>query len=124
MTWKMLLAAIVAFVFLAPAAMAQDSADGGRVLGTVVRGNTTTYFMAANQSDLDMQRLQAWSAFASQHPGIAHALGHSPSLISNDGYVNKHPELAKLFSDNPGLRDSMIANPGNYVVPRQPAASE
>jgi hypothetical protein len=121
MTWKIFLAVLAAFVFLVPAAMAQDSAAGGRVLGTVTSGNTTTYFMAANQSDLDMQRLHAWGDFASQHPGIASALGHSPSLLRNDGYVNKHAELARLFSDNPGLRDSMIANPGNYVVPRQPA---
>jgi hypothetical protein len=120
MTWKVFLAAVAAVVFLAPAAMAQDSATDGKVLGTVVNGNTTTYFMAANQSDLDMQRLHAWSDFASQHPGIARSVGHSPSLLSNDGYVNKHAELARLFSDNPGLRDAMIANPGNYVVPRQP----
>jgi hypothetical protein len=119
MTWKMFLAAVAAFVFLAPAAMAQEAADG-KLLGTVTSGNTTTYFMAASRSDLDNQQLQAWGEFASQHPGIAHALGHSPALLSNDGYVNKHPELAKLFSDNPGLRDAMIANPGNYVVPRQP----
>jgi hypothetical protein len=120
MSWKIFLAAVAAFVFLAPAVMAQESADG-KVLGTVVSGNTTTYFMAANQSDLDMQRLHAWGDFASQHREIASALGHHPSLLSNDGYVNKHAELARLFSDNPGLRDSMIANPGNYVVPRQPA---
>ena len=119
MTWKMLLVALAALVFLAPAAMAQEAADG-KVLGTVVQGNTTTYFMAANRGDLDNQMLQAWGNFASEHPDVAHALGHNPRLISSDGYVNKHPELAKLFSDNPGLRDSMMANPGNYVVPRQP----
>ncbi len=123
MTWKIVLAALVASVFLAPAAMAQQAADG-RVLGTVVRGNTTTYFMAANSSDLDMQRLQVWGDFATQHPGIAHALGHNPQLISSDSYVNNHAELAKLFGDNPGLRDAMIANPGNYVVPTRPAASD
>jgi len=121
MTSKLFLAVIAVFVFLAPAALAQDSSPDSRVLGTVVNGNTTTYFMAANSSDLDMQRLRAWGDFASEHPDIARAVGHSPSLLSNDGYVNKHAELAKVFSDNPGLRDAMIANPGNFVVPRQPA---
>lgn len=89
------------------------------MLGTVVNGNTTIEFEAANESDLDVKQLQTWSDFAASHPKIASALASNPRLISNDGYVNKHAELAKLFADNPGLRDSMDENPGNYVVPTQ-----
>ena len=118
-----ILAALLAFgLITAGDALAQDNSGAGRkVLGTVVNGNTTIEFEAANRTDLENQQLQAWGGFAASHPNIASALGRNPSLISNDGYVNKHAELAKLFADNPGLRDSMEANPGNYVVPVNPS---
>ncbi|HUA34822.1 MAG TPA: hypothetical protein VMA09_14535 [Candidatus Binataceae bacterium] len=117
------LAAVIAFtVLMAAHAFAQTDSDAGRkVLGTVVNGNTTIEFEAANRSDLDNQQLRAWGDFAAAHAKIASALGSNPSLISNDGYVNKHADLAKLFTDNPGLRDAMAANPGNFVVPVNPS---
>lgn len=116
---RKVLAAVIAFALLtAGHVFAQTDAGAGRkVLGTVVNGNTTIEFEAANRSDLDSQRLRAWGDFAASHPKIAASFGSNPSLISNDGYVNKHAELARLFSDNPGLRDAMAANPGNFVVP-------
>lgn len=116
---RKVLAAVIAIALLtAGHVFAQTDAGAGRkVLGTVVNGNTTIEFEAANRSDLDSQRLRAWGDFAASHPKIAASFGSNPSLISNDGYVNKHAELAKLFSDNPGLRDAMAANPGNFVVP-------
>jgi hypothetical protein len=115
--------AILGLILVAPAARAQSASPAnGKVLGTVVKGNTTIDFEAARPSDLDLNRLTAWSNFAAANPSVAHALGRNPSLISDDGYVNKHADLAKLFSDNPGLRDAMIADPGNFVVPRAKAS--
>jgi len=46
-------------------------AQEGRTLGTVVNGNTTTVFKAADNSDIDMQKLQTWGSFASEHPDVA-----------------------------------------------------
>src|SRR5205807_6303338 len=66
-------------------------------LGSVVKGNTTIVFEPANPSDIDMQRLQTWDEFASSHPRIASALAYKPSLISDEAYLSKHPELSAFF---------------------------
>ena len=88
----LLIAAVVPVAFAAPS-LAQE----GRTLGTVVNGNTTTVFKAADTSDIDMQKLQTWSGFASEHPDIARELAYNPSLINNDSYTQKHPELARIL---------------------------
>jgi len=112
----LLFAVAIPVAFAAPA-IAQE----GKTLGTVVNGNTTTIFMAADTSDLDMQKLQVWSDFASQHPDIARALAYKPSLIDNEGYAKNHPELGDFFSAHPDIREAMTENPGNFVaIPPRP----
>ena len=57
---------ITLLAFALPAALAAPAfAQEGRTLGTVVNGNTTIEFKAADSSDIDMQKLQTWSTFAS-----------------------------------------------------------
>ena len=71
-----------------PAAFAAPAfAQEGRTLGTVVNGNTTIEFKAADSSDIDLQKLQTWSTFASAHPDVAHELAYKPSLINSDSYT-------------------------------------
>lgn len=105
-----------------PAAFAAPAfAQEGRTLGTVVNGNTTIEFKAADSSDIDLQKLQTWSTFASAHPNVAHELAYKPSLINNDSYTRKHPELGEFFSAHPDIREAMAENPGNYVaIPPRP----
>jgi hypothetical protein len=111
-----LFALAIPVAFAAPA-FAQD----GKVLGTVDNGRTQIVFQAADTSDLDMQKLQTWSSFASEHPDIAHQLAYKPSLINNDSFTQKHPELAQFFSAHPDVREAMAENPGNYVaIPPRP----
>jgi hypothetical protein len=91
------------------------------VLGSVVKGNTTIIFEAANPSDIDMQRLQTWGEFANSHPRIASALAYKPSLISDASYLSKHPELSAFFQAHPDIRDAMVENSGNFVaIPPRP----
>ena len=112
----LLVVAAVPLAFAGPA-IGQE----GKTLGVVSRGNTTIEFKAADTSDLDMQKLQTWSSFASQHPDIASQLAHKPSLINSDDYAKKHPELGEFFSAHPDIRDAMAENPGNYVaIPPRP----
>jgi hypothetical protein len=110
------------FVLALPVAFTTSAiAQDGRTLGTVVKGNTTTVFMAADSSDIDMQKLHTWNAFASLHPDIARTLAYKPSLINDDGYAKKHPELGEFFSAHPDIREAMAENPGNYVaIPPRP----
>ncbi len=87
-----------------------------RVNGVVVNGNTTTVFEAADHRDLQMHLLTQWSSFAQDHQNIAHQLTVRPTLINNAGYLQKHPDLEKLFSENPDLRTAMNRDPGNYLA--------
>jgi hypothetical protein len=112
----LLIAVAIPVAFAAP-----SMADGSKTLGVVNNGNKEIVFKAADTSDLPMQRLEAWSSFASQHPDIARALAYKPSLIKSDSYTKKHPELASFFSAHPDIREAMAANPGNYVaIPPRP----
>jgi hypothetical protein len=78
-------------------------------------------FKAADTSDIDMQKLQTWSSFASEHPDVARALAYRPSLINNDSYTQKHPELGEFFSAHPDIREAMAEDPGNFVaIPPRP----
>jgi hypothetical protein len=112
----LLIAAVVPVAFAAP-----SHADEGKVLGVVDNGRTEIVFKAADTSDIDMQKLQTWSSFASEHPDIARELAYKPSLVNNDSYTQKHPELAEFFSAHPDIREAMAEDPGNYnAIPPRP----
>ena len=93
----------------------------GETLGTVVNGNTTIEFRAADTSDIDLAKLRTWSDFAAEHPNIARELAYKPSLINSESYLKKHPELESFFSAHPDIKMAMAENPGNYVaIPPRP----
>jgi len=97
------------------------SQNGAKVLGTVVRGNTTIIFEAAGTRGIDSNKLSMWDQFAEEHPKIASTLAYKPSLISDSSYLTKHPELASFFQAHPDISDAMQENPGNFVaIPPRP----
>jgi len=115
------LSTLVAAVALPLAFAATALAAPGQTLGTVVSGNTTIEFRAADTSDLDLAQLRAWSDFAAEHSDIARELAYKPSLINSDSYLKKHPELESFFSAHPDVRTAMAENPGNYnAIPPRP----
>jgi hypothetical protein len=125
--YYLLLTAIAFSLLLAAPSWAQSAAatlsatdaqsnGNGQVLGTVQNGNTTIVFQPANNSDLDMARLQTWSEFAQGNPRIAHALAYHPSLMNNDAYLKHHPELSTFFDQHPDVREAMASDPGNFVA--------
>jgi hypothetical protein len=112
-----LLIAVALPIAFAAASFAQD----GKTMGTVVNGNTTTVFKAADSRDIDTHKLKTWNDFASQHTKVASELAHNPALINDDAYAKKHPQLGAFFSAHPEVRQSMAENPGNYVaIPPRP----
>jgi hypothetical protein len=112
-----LLVAVALPVAFAAPSLAQDQ----KTLGVVDNGRTQIVFKAADSSDLDMQKLQTWSNFASEHQDIARALAYKPELINSDAYTKKHPELAEFFSAHPDIREAMAEDPGNYnAIPPRP----
>src|SRR3981189_759428 len=112
----LLIAAALPVAFAAP-----SIAQQAKTLGVVDNGRTQIVFQAADTSDIDLQKLETWSSFANQHPDIARALAYKPSLIDNDSYTQKHPELSEFFSAHPDIREAMAENPGNYnAIPPRP----
>ena len=108
--------------FALPVALAAPSiAQEGKTLGTVVNGNTTTEFKAADSRDIDTHKLKTWNDFASGHPKVASDLAQNPKLINDDAYAKKHPQLGAFFSAHPDVQQAMAANPGNFVaIPPRP----
>jgi hypothetical protein len=111
----LLVALALPVAFAAPSLAQED-----KTLGVVDNGRTQIVFKSADTSDIDMQKLQTWGSFASEHPDIAHDLAYHPSLVTNDSYTTKHPELGQFFAAHPDIRESMAENPGNYnaIPPR------
>jgi hypothetical protein len=105
----LLIALALSVAFAAP-----SEAQEGKTLGTVVNGNTTTEFKAADSSDIDTQKLNTWNEFANQHPKVARELAYKPKLINDVVYAKKHPALEAFFSAHPDIRQAMAENPGNY----------
>jgi hypothetical protein len=102
-------------------AIAQEGNQDGKTLGTVVNGNTTTEFKAADSRDIDVAKLKTWNDFAANHPDIAKELAYKTSLINDEAYAKNHPELGDFFSAHPDIREAMAQNPGNYVaIPPRP----
>jgi len=112
----LLIAATLPVAFASPT-LAQQA----RTLGIVDNGRTQIVFKAADMSDIDLQKLETWTSFANQHPDIARELAYKPSLMDNDSYTQKHPELGEFFSAHPDIREAMAENPGNYnAIPPRP----
>ncbi len=107
-------AAIAAMVTNVALAQIGGETSGGNTIA--VNGNTTIVIEPANDSDLEMSLLTRWSRFAQVHQKVAHQLGNRPMLMEDPGYLRKHPELEKLFQDNPNLLAAMKRNPGNFVA--------
>ena len=111
-----LLTAVAIVTAMTNVAFAQVSGQTSRVDTIAANGNTTIVFEPANDSDLEMGLLTRWSSFAQVHQKIARQLGNRPMLMDDAGYLQKHPELEKLFQDNPNLLAAMKRNPGNFVA--------
>jgi hypothetical protein len=103
-------------------APAMTAMPGAATIGAITNGNTTIEFQnAASNPDLNQQALIKWGEFADAHPRVAQSLAYKPALMSDAGYLRKHPELADFFASNPQIRDAMAENPGNFVaIPPRP----
>jgi len=93
---------LIGTVAFALPAMAQDDSSVAARPDTQSRAvqgqsNTTIVFRPADTSDLDASRLQTWGEFAEMHPKVAKTLAYKPSLINDDAYLLKNPELDAFF---------------------------
>jgi len=104
------IAALVSFP-----ALAQDSSTA-KVVGVVQNGNRTIIFERSNV-DLNLDQLSAFGQLTASDPALADKLARNPSLVNDDGFVNRHPALQQYFEKYPNAREDITANPGNYLTP-------
>jgi phage-related protein len=53
--------------------------------------------------------------FLDSHREIAEQLQKDPSLIRNQEFVNKHPELQQFLQQHPGIREEFTENPQAFM---------
>jgi hypothetical protein len=104
------IAALVSFP-----ALAQDSSTA-KVMGVVQNGNRTIIFERSNV-DLNLDQLSAFGQVTASDPALADKLARNPSLVNDEGFVNRHPTLQQYFEKYPNAREDITANPGNYLTP-------
>ena len=53
--------------------------------------------------------------FLDGHPEVAEQLRKDPSLINNQEFVEKHPELREFLQNHPGVREEFRENPNAFM---------
>jgi phage-related protein len=57
--------------------------------------------------------------FLDSHPEISEQLQKDPSLIKNQQFVTKHPELQEFLQSHPGVREEFRENPDAFMRQEQ-----
>ncbi len=70
-----------------------------------------------HESDNDTTRreLAEMDRFLDGHPEVAEQLRKDPSLINNQEFVEKHPELREFLQNHPGVREEFRENPNAFM---------
>ena len=108
------IAAMVATV--ASPTFAQDT--GRAIIEKHGNMTTETEFQPAGTSNLDIQMLKDFSSVKRSDPAVAPKLASDPSLVENQGFLQKHPTLQAFLEKYPDARHEMETNPGNFVQPQ------
>jgi hypothetical protein len=96
-------------------AFAQDS-PSSKVTGVIQNGNKTIVF-ENNSAGLNLDQISAFSQVKASDPAVANKLARNPKLVTDEGFVSKHPALQQYLAKYPMARDDIAANPGNYLTP-------
>ncbi len=94
-----------------------DTNSQPKQMASVKSGNVIIEGGGGSTADLNVARYKAWDEFRSNHPEIVREIRRNPRLVGSQSFLRRHPALARLFDSNPGMQQSMMRYPGNYVVP-------
>jgi phage-related protein len=65
--------------------------------------------------DITRGELANMDRFLDSHPVVAEQLTKDPSLINNQQFVEKHPELQEFLQHHPGVREEFSENPTAFM---------
>jgi len=66
-------------------------------------------------NDTTRRELAEMDRFLDGHPEVAEQLRKDPSLINNQEFVEKHPELQEFLQNHPGVREEFRENPNAFM---------
>jgi phage-related protein len=75
--------------------------------------------MPGRDDDATRRELAGMDQFLDAHPEISEQLRKDPSLIKNDGFVNRHPALQEFLQQHPGVREEFSENPNGFMHQEQ-----
>jgi len=65
--------------------------------------------------DTTRAELANMDRFLDSHPEIAEQLQKDPSLIKNQQFLEKHPQLQEFLQSHPGIREEFTENPNAFM---------
>src|SRR5216684_1138799 len=68
-----------------------------------------------SDNDINHTELKNFDKFLDSHPEIAEDLAKNPSLVNDQDYVNKHPDLKEFLRSHPGVREEVKENPQVFM---------
>jgi len=67
------------------------------------------------QDDATRAELANFDRFLDSHPDVGRQLEANPSLVTDQNYLNQHPDLAEFLEDHDQLRAQIDANPALFM---------
>jgi len=68
-----------------------------------------------DRDDTTRRQLASFDKFLDSHPEIAEQVRKDPSLLDNEEFVQKHPELQQYLQDHPEIREEVGQNPNAFM---------
>jgi len=66
-------------------------------------------------NDTTRRQVAEMDQFLDGHPEVAEQLRKDPSLINNQDFIEKHPELQEFLQNHPGVREEFQENPNAFM---------
>ena len=68
-----------------------------------------------DRDDATRRQLASFDSFLDSHPEISEQLRKNPSLVNDQGFVEKHPQLQQYLQEHPEVREELSQNPNAFM---------
>ena len=67
------------------------------------------------EGDTNRRELRNFDQYLDKHPEVAEQIRKNPSLVNNEDWMEKHPQLQKYLKNHPGVREELKENPRAFM---------
>jgi phage-related protein len=68
-----------------------------------------------DRDDVTRRQFASFDNFLDSHPEVAEQLRKDPSLVNNQEFVGKHPQLQQYMQQHPEIREELSQNPNAFM---------